>query len=443
MIPLESRTAPLTNSHDTSMGSPGTLKDSKNHQEPQVQVVVAGSVAIDLSCNFVPPGVQPELLQPRLNTSNPGEIHQSLGGVGRNVATALKYMDVSARLCSRVGDDIAGSAAIAMLRRQGLETCSIVRSKSESRTAQYVAVNDAQKNLVTAMADMDILQSDIITSHKYAKNDLLPQLSGYNPKWLVVDANWNPATLHAWLREGRASGAKLALEPVSVEKSKRLFMTGSDDGDSHNTSVFPKQCLDLATPNALEIASMYEAARNAKLLEREDWFQIIDSMGLSSTGSRDRLEHLTSTSLVDQGVPQQSIQLLPFIPCIITTLGDRGVLLTQLLRPKDDRLTSPTTAPYLLSRSLNGSGIIGGVYMRLFPAVEEVRSQDIISVNGVGDTFLGVLIAGLTKSPQSNVEDFIDVAQRGSVMTLKSKEAVSPEISSLKAALSIGQNLKS
>ena len=413
------------------MRAASTSNNPKDGQETPVQVIVAGAVAIDLCCDFVAPVAKPNLLQPLTNTSNPAEIHQSLGGVGRNVATALHYMDVSTRLCSKVGDDIAGSAAIAMLRRQGLRTCSVVRSKRNSRTAQYVAVNDAQKKLVMAMADMEILESETDSSSENNQS-LLPQLPGSSPRWLIVDANWDPNTLQTWLREGRAAGANLALEPVSVEKSKRLF---TEVPDSRETPIFPNHFLDIATPNALELASMHEAAREAGLLEREDWFSVIDSMDLSTMGSRNILEHLTSASLVDAGIPQQSIQLLPFIPCIITTLGDRGVLLTQLLRPDDDRLTSPTAAPYLLSRSVNGNDVVGGVYMRLFPAVEEVPSQRIISVNGVGDTFLGVLIAGLTKLQQSRVEDLIDIAQRGSVMTLKSKEAVSPDIVFLKAAL--------
>ena len=73
--------------------------------------------------------------------------------------------------------------------------------------------------------------------------------------------------------------------------------------------------------------------------------------------------------------------------------------------------------------------------MRLFPPVETVSSDTIVSVNGVGDTFLGVLMAGLTKEKPKNIVELVDIAQRGSVMTLKSKEAVSPEISTLRSSL--------
>ena len=73
--------------------------------------------------------------------------------------------------------------------------------------------------------------------------------------------------------------------------------------------------------------------------------------------------------------------------------------------------------------------------MRHFPVVESISPDDVVSVNGVGDTFLGVLIAALARSPDTLIEDVINVAQCGSTMTLRSKEAVSPEISSLKGLI--------
>jgi pseudouridine-5'-phosphate glycosidase/pseudouridine kinase len=48
-------------------------------------------------------------------------------------------------------------------------------------------------------------------------------------------------------------------------------------------------------------------------------------------------------------------------------------------------------------------------------------------VNGVGDTFLGVLVAGLAKGLKLD-ERLVDIAQRGAIMTLRSREAVSPEL---------------
>ena len=119
--------------------------------------------------------------------------------------------------------------------------------------------------------------------------------------------------------------------------------------------------MSLATPNTIEIASMHSAASKAGLFEREDWWQIIDAIGLSSSGSRDKLVSMTNTTLVDEGVPQQSIQLLPYIPTLLTKLGSQGVLMTQLLAKDDARLKSRDSAPYVLGRRTDGDDIVGGV----------------------------------------------------------------------------------
>jgi pseudouridine-5'-phosphate glycosidase/pseudouridine kinase len=57
-------------------------------------------------------------------------------------------------------------------------------------------------------------------------------------------------------------------------------------------------------------------------------------------------------------------------------------------------------------------------------------------VNGVGDTFVGTLVAQLAKAKaqgiEKGVEECIDIAQRAAVLTLKSSQAVSPDLSTLK-----------
>ena len=416
--------AEAARSLDASSNSLSTAFSSIN----TVDIIVAGSLAIDLSCDYIRPPTENLSSQPQLHTSNPASITQTLGGVGHNVATALHYLRSSLRLCSSVADDVAGSTALEFLAERGLQTAGINKRGPGFRTAQYVAINDAQKHMMLAMADMNILEDTGVDFDSLWK----PHFDACKPKWLIVDANWHSNTLRKWLDIAQGSGAKVAFEPVSAAKSRRVF---SAELQSDCLAAVPNHLISLATPNTLELSSMHDAASDAGLFNREDWWRAIDSMGLSSSGSRDKLVFVTNNVLVDQGVPQQSIRLLPFIPCILTTMGHEGVLMTQMLRPGDDRLTSSDAAPYVLSRSTDGNNVVGGVYMRLFPPVETVSSDKVVSVNGVGDTFLGVLIAGLAKEKPRNIVDLIDIAQRGSVMTLKSKEAVSLQISTLRNSL--------
>ncbi|KAE9382042.1 hypothetical protein N431DRAFT_552004 [Stipitochalara longipes BDJ] len=393
-------------------------------------IVVYGSVAMDLSCDYAPlsKGANSSLkdvpASPQMHTSNLAAIRPSVGGVGRNVALAAHRAggNTSVLLRSLVGKDIAGQTILTALENEGLyvggiPSIPLQKHQHEHRTAQYVAVNDAKKDLVLAMADMSIFSTP---------KPMSIHMTQVNPKWGVVDANWHPRMIRKMLCNLKEWKSKVAYEPVSVPKSGGLFQP--IDPRSNSLGLFPTHTIDLATPNQHELAAMHAAAKKWEFFDSQRWWEIIDSLGIPSSGARDRFVAITNRKMTDEGIPLQTIQLLPFIPTILTKLGADGVLLTEILKPEDPRLTDPAHASYILSRTSNGSTEIGGVYMRLFPPVEVV--EDVVSVNGVGDTFLGVLIAGLAKGLELN-EDLINIAQRGAVMTLRSREAVSPQLGEL------------
>jgi len=195
--------------------------------------------------------------------------------------------------------------------------------------------------------------------------------------------------------------------------------------------LFPNHLADIATPNALELSALYETADRLELFNLPGWFRIIDALGIPSSGLRTALAVMTSPDLVDRGIPQESIKLLPFIPIIITKLGPRGVLLTKLLPASHPALHSSEEAPYILSRCRNEDQEIGGLYMRLFEPERILGPGEVVSVNGVGDTFLGALATGLIRGKR--VEEVVPLAQRAAALSLKSKQAVSEELKGLRA----------
>lgn len=254
------------------------------------------------------------------------------------------------------------------------------------------------------------------------------------PKWLVVDGNWAEPDIQTWIEAGHKHGARVAFEPVSAAKSERLFSPPKHGGQLP-LRLFPNPSVDLASPNQYELAAMHAAATRNEYFSHS-WFEVIDAFGMR--GSRDKFVRLTSAEITDMGLPQQNIQLLPYIPTIITKLGSKGALVTMLLRPEDPLLRDVNAAPYILARNYNNHPHVGGVYMRLFPPVEEVR--DVVSVNGVGDTFLGVLVAGLAMG--GRVENLVDVAQRAACLSLRSHESVSMELAGLKGELRLAVERK-
>ncbi|KAJ4271845.1 hypothetical protein NW762_000553 [Fusarium torreyae] len=403
--------------------TPTQIKEPEVTSDSKADILVAGSVAIDLSCDYAPKSGN---MSPVLHTSNPSSISQSIGGVGHNVALAAHSVSKHARvrLCSMVGDDVAGKTVLNGLEASGLDTTYIRQLGHEyhgsSRTAQYVAVNDANKNLVMAMADMGIF-----TNHSFPEY-WKSAVRGTKPKWLVVDGNWSEKDIRAWLKAGQDQGCKIAFEPVSTAKSMNLFCPQKGHP---KLRLFPEPTVDIASPNSYELAAMYSAARENGYFDSPAWFDVIDAFGMR--GARDRFVKLTSAELTDAGVPVQSVQLLPYIPTLVTKLGPQGVLLTTILGKDDPRLKDPDSEEYILARATSDHPSVGGLYMRLFSAAEKV--QNIVSVNGVGDTFFGVLISGLAQG--GKVENLIDVAQAGSCLTLKSQESVSPDLHRLETVL--------
>ena len=399
-----------------------------------MDLLVAGAVALDLNCDYAG-GVAAgsgKKVSPALHTSNPSTINQSVGGVGHNIALAAHRVsgEGKVRLCSMVGDDIAGSTILSALNSAGMDT-SYIRQLGHgypsTRTAQYVAVNDANKNLVMAMADMAIFSTHSFPTYWNSA------VAAAKPKWLVVDANWAEADIQTWIHAGQDHAAKIAFEPVSAAKSQRLFPAlhhRKDTAPHSGLGVYPRQSISLCTPNQYELLAMYETAKRHGHFDTPAWFEVIDAFGILR-GARDRFVDITSAEMADSGIPVQTVNLLPYIPTIITKLGANGALLTTVLAKGDPRLRDPDEARYVVSRCLNDHPTVGGVYMRLFPVVERV--QDVVSVNGIGDTFMGVLVAGLAMG--GRVEKLVDIAQRAAVLTLRSKEGVSEEVRGLRGEL--------
>lgn len=271
------------------------------------------------------------------------------------------------------------------------------------------------------MADMSIFE------HHSFPHYWKSAVAATKPRWLVVDANWSDSGIRSWIEAGKEHLANVALEPVSVEKSTRLFSSKAGLGQ---LGLYPDPSVHLATPNMQELSAMYFAASENGYFERTGWFDVIDSFGMR--GARDRFVQLTSAELTDSGVPVQSVQLLPYIPAIVTKLGAQGALLTMILGRDDPRLRDGDSQQYILARTVNDHPTVGGIYMRMYQPAETVK--DIVSVNGVGDTFLGVLVSGLAQG--GRVDRLVDVAQKGAVLSLKCHESVSRHLAILGEELS-------
>jgi len=189
-----------------------------------VDILVAGSVAVDTSCNYSPFDKSADA-SPLAHTSNPAAISRDVGGVGFNVALAAQLTcganSRSVRLCTLVATDSAGRDIQEDMSRLNLDCSGVkaIETSATTRTAQYIAVNDTNKDLCIAMADMGIFSAP----RDDFEEQWQPLIDETRPKWIVVDANWHVSTFMQWVAAANAIGAKVAFEPVSVAKSQIIF----------------------------------------------------------------------------------------------------------------------------------------------------------------------------------------------------------------------------
>jgi pseudouridine kinase len=188
------------------------------------EVVVIGGTNIDIKAKATARHV--------LATSNPGVVSTTAGGVARNIAHNLARLGRKVALISAVGDDAYATQIVEATKLAGVDVGRIKRETS-APTGTYVALLDDTGNLVSAVSDMRIIDT-LMPAQLATHVSLLDQAN-----LIVVDCNVPAATL-LWLANHH--GSKLVVDPVSVEKSKKL-------------STIPP--LFLATPNLDQAASMF------------------------------------------------------------------------------------------------------------------------------------------------------------------------------------------
>lgn len=168
-------------------------------------------------------------------------------------------------------------------------------------------------------------------------------------------------------------------------------------------------------------------------------------MGLDSTFRTD-LEQLarrnvtdldvnkgTLSFLIEQGIAQMAINLLPFFQHLIIKCGERGAIIVMRIDP-GDAATSPwgrersnPYARYVVAQGNNKEIVV----LQHFPGLSV---ENVTNVTGAGDSFVGAVLASLSQNPQAlynpkDLEQTITTAQQAAMLTLQSELAVSPLLS--------------
>ncbi|KAH9165828.1 hypothetical protein EDB89DRAFT_266909 [Lactarius sanguifluus] len=340
-----------------------------------------------------------------------------LGGVGRNIAEAAHRISVSrfqsrpseTVLVSSVGDDSLGRLLLEEMRRIGMQTNGVITG------------------------DMDIAHSiepEMVIS-RVVEHDPALGCGGRQHVTLLCSKHWfNTATL---------TDIQIFFEPTSVIKSTSILPAISSALGSDFDGGSP---IKFASPNLLELAELYKCARTEpwELMSHDYWWRTVDkfSIGTEFRSSLDRLAREnagkgTLSFMVDRGIAQMAVNLLPFFQHLVIKCGDLGVLLAMRF-PTDRPTEWAGERTDYQRRQIVAHGKSELVVIKHYPA-HEIDPQSVVSVTGAGDSLVGAILATLTQnsstfdSPEL-VDRVIALAQSTAVQTLQSPLAVSPSLSS-------------
>ncbi|CCG80975.1 Pseudouridine-metabolizing bifunctional protein C1861.05 [Taphrina deformans PYCC 5710] len=380
------------------------------------RVMVVGGVAVDIACNIAQPLTK---LEKMLYTSNPGSVERSVGGVAGNIARAVAKVGLNVSLVSIFG----GSASSRSSQSQpDIDAKFILDSLSDdnvalqmsctpdTRTATYTVVQ-AKGELLVAVADMEIFEKEHV--------DLMETLITKDFQAVIFDANI-PQVVNEIAKNG-ARAEVICFEPTSVPKASRIFDLG---GIQYDQGVWPSNKINLTTPNIYELEAMFSSAQRSGQFEQQRWWEVINSLNIAAE-FRGKLEHFIRKhksiriDLEQIGAVQQAIHLLPFFENIYLTMGGSGVLSFHLRATEESQFEHKNNV--LAQRSQDCT-----VYIAYHAAL---KAPVLVSDSGAGDTFTGVLVAALVQGRSST--DSVQMAQQAAILTLGSRESVSPQIHTL------------
>ena len=173
----------------------------------QKKIICLGAITIDRKFKSSQP------LQ--LGTSNIVSSVQSFGGVAHNVAKNLAQLTEGVYLQSAVGNDVSGQQVMEYLARSNIET-NYINTLEQQKTAEYNVVLNHDGEMLIALADMAIfneLSEDLLTC-------TVEMLTSHDI--LFIDTNLPIQIISSIIEYCRANHIALYVDPVSVQKSKKL-----------------------------------------------------------------------------------------------------------------------------------------------------------------------------------------------------------------------------
>lgn len=319
-------------------------------------------------------------------------------------------------LISAIAQDHLAHLMIAHMGSIGLRTDGLLKSVSQHKTATCSMNLDGHGNLLNGVADMTIVQDMEV-------DQIIPRLQQASPKLVVLDANLKPETIAQIIETCISRGIPTFFEPTSRRKCTGLVtaLKNLTSSDAHS--------IDYISPNVLELRDLSRGIQDEGLIQSDRWQNAVASFQLSEQFFTEFDDFISATSLdlaflEEKEVIPLAINLLPFIKHVIVKCGAQGTVIVS----KNATASFATPLRYLWKK--------GNISISICPPASVLTSDEVVNVTGAGDSFVGVLAAGLALNPASLqhpvvADKLVQAAQSASVYSLKSPKAVSDHISEL------------
>jgi pseudouridine-5'-phosphate glycosidase/pseudouridine kinase len=122
--------------------------------------------------------------------------------------------------------------------------------------------------------------------------------------------------------------------------------------------------------------------------------------------------------IINEGIVQMAVSLLPIINTLFVKSGSRGVLVVQRVSGEQavhEWKAETARIPKGLLVAAATSGPAEAVVIRHFPALE-LPDNEVVSVTGAGDNLAGAMLAaisrGLKTSKPHDLEQIVEIGQR-------------------------------
>ncbi|MBN1287919.1 MAG: carbohydrate kinase family protein [Anaerolineae bacterium] len=171
-------------------------------------VLVVGAAGIDIK-------VTPEADHLAAETSTPGHIRNSVGGVARNIAENLARLETPTVLLSAVGDDPPGRLVLNQTEASGVDISNVLVAP-RARTGTWMGLMHRNGQLRMAVDDYSVMKR-LTPRYLYDRRRLFAEAS-----MVVIDANLEEKALESVFKLATRYDLRVCADPTSASLTGRL-----------------------------------------------------------------------------------------------------------------------------------------------------------------------------------------------------------------------------